>query len=254
MLTQLYRLAAECRANAHVDVTATLEDGPVADALCGHAVRHSVDLIVMATHARRGMARVWHGSVADRLIRDAGVPVLAVRPPSLATELADGSCFKRIVISLDGSALAEKSLEPALSIAAIEKAEVTLLRVVASEMDIPAGEMHSSIGPARARDVDEAQEYLARLMAEVSAYDVPIHTAVVVADDVPKAILGFAETHDVDLVAIATHGRGGIARAMIGSVADRVLSEGGISALILHPASVAATTPETPPALVLATR
>jgi nucleotide-binding universal stress UspA family protein len=238
MLTQLYRLAAECRANAHVDVTATLEDGPIADALRGHALRHSVDLIVMATHARRGIARVWLGSVADRLIRDTGIPILAVRPTSLATELASGSCFKRILVALDGSALAEKSLKPALTLAEMEQAEVTLLRVVPSEKDIPVGEMHALIGPARACDVDEAQNYFAGLQVALTEHRVPIHSVVVVAADVPAAILSFAEMHDADLIAIATHGRGGISRAMIGSVADRVLSEGGISALILHPSNL----------------
>ena len=239
MLTQLYRLAAECRANAHADVVATLEDGPVADALRGHALRHSVDLIVMATHARRGMARIWLGSVADRLIRETGIPVLTVRPASLATELASGSCFKRILVALDGSALAETSLKPAIALAELEQAEITLLRVVPSENHIPDGELYATIGPARARDVDDAQSYLGGLTVMLAWHGVTIHTAVAIAADIPKAILGFAETHDADLIAIATHGRGGIARALIGSVADRVMTEGGISALVLHPSNFA---------------
>jgi len=239
MLTQLYRLAAECRANAHADVIATLEDGPVADALRGHALRHSVDLIVMATHARRGIARIWLGSVADRLIRETGIPVLTVRPASLATELASGSCFKRILVALDGSALAEKSLKPAIALAELEQAEITLLRVVPSENHIPDGELYATIGPARARDVDDAQSYLGGLTVMLAEHRVIIHTAVAIAADIPKAILGFAETHDADLIAIATHGRGGIARALIGSVADRVMAEGGISALVLHPSNFA---------------
>jgi nucleotide-binding universal stress UspA family protein len=65
-----------------------------------------------------------------------------------------------------------------------------------------------------------------------------IHSAVVVADDVPRAIIGFAQASDEDLIAIATHGRGGIARAIIGSVADRVMSEGMLSMLVVHPADV----------------
>ena len=239
MLTQLYRIAAECRAHAHVDVIATLEDGPVADALRGHAIRHSVDLIVMATHARKGIARVWLGSVADRLIRETGIPVLAVRPPSLATELASGSCFKRILVALDGSALAEKSLKPAIALARLEQGEITLLRVVHSEGYIPPGEMQASIGPARASDVDDAQTYLAALTVMLADHSVSIHSAVVIAADIPKAILGFAETHDSDVVAIATHGRGGVARVMIGSVADRVMTEGSISTLVLHPSNFA---------------
>jgi len=239
MLAQLYRLAAECRANAHVDVIATLEDGPIADALRGHALRHSVDLIVMATHARKGIARVWLGSVADRLIRETGIPVLAVRPPSLATEIASGPSFKRILVALDGSALAEKSLKPALVLASLEQAEITLLRVVNSEDHIPAGEMHASIGPARATDVDDAQRYLAGLTVMLAEHRVSMHSAVVIAADIPRAILGFAETHGSDLVAIATHGRGGVARVVIGSVADRVMTEGGISTLVLHPSNFA---------------
>ncbi len=243
MLTQLYRLAAECRANSPVDVTATVEDGPVADALRGHALRHNVALIVMATHARRGMARVWLGSVADRLIRETGLPVLIVRPPSLATELIDGSCYKRIIVPLDGSSLAECSLPAALALAELEHAELTLLRIVPASKNIPAGELHSTIGPARARDVDEAEHYLAGVRVRLADHKVRVRSAVVVAEDVPGAITGFAETNDGDLIAIATHGRGGIARAVLGSVADRVMSEGMLSALVIHPSDVAEAVP-----------
>ena len=235
MLAQLYRLAAECRANSQVDVTATVEDGPVADALRGHALRHEVDLIVMATHARRGMARIWLGSVADRLIRETSLPVLIVRPPSLATELIDGSCYKRIIVPLDGSSLAERSLPAALALAEIEHAELTLLRIVPVAKSIPAGELHATIGPARARDVDEAERYLAGVRVRLADRHLRVRSTVVVAEDIPRAITGFAQANNGDLIAIATHGRGGITRAILGSVADRVMSEGVLSALVIHP-------------------
>jgi nucleotide-binding universal stress UspA family protein len=235
LLTELYRLAAECRANSPVEVTATVEDGPIADALRGHALRHDVDLIVMATHARRGMARVWLGSVADRLIRETGLPVLLVRPPSLATELIDGSCYKRIIVPLDGSSLAERSLPAAFALAELEHAELTILRIVPVAKSIAAGELHSTIGPARARDVEEAERYLAGIRVRFAERHVRMRSSVVVADDIPRAIIGFAQANDGDLIAIATHGRGGIARAVLGSVADRVMSEGVLSALVIHP-------------------
>ena len=60
---QLHRLTTECRSNSQVDVSAHVEEGPIADALRGHALRHGVDLIVMATHARRGMARAFLGTL-----------------------------------------------------------------------------------------------------------------------------------------------------------------------------------------------
>lgn len=235
ILGHLYQLAAECRASSGVDVTATLEQGPIADALRGHALRHDVDLIVMATHARQGLARVWLGSIADRLIRETGLPVLVVRPSSLATEMSSGSCFKRIIVALDGSALAERSLKPALAIAELEGAEVTLLRIVSAERNIPLGEIHSSIGPALARDVQDAQWYIAGVRILLTQRHLSMKSAVLVAADVPAAILGYAESHDADLIAIATHGRGGLARAMIGSVADRLVSDGMISVLAIHP-------------------
>jgi len=235
MLAHLYRLAAECRASSPVHVTADVEDGPVADALRGHALRHEVDLIVMATHARRGMARVWLGSVADRLIRETGIPVLVVRPPSLATELVDGACYRRIIVPLDGSLLAEQSLAPAMDLAENEHAELTLLRIAPAVRDIQKGELHSTIGPARARDVEEAEKYLSAMQVRLAGHQIRVRSAVVVAEDIPNAIIGFAQANDGDLIAIATHGRGGISRALLGSVADRVMSEGVLSVLVIHP-------------------
>jgi nucleotide-binding universal stress UspA family protein len=240
MLAQLYHLAAECRASADVDVTATLEDGPIADALRGHALRHGVDLIVMATHGRRGLARIWLGSVADRLIRETGIPVLVVRPPSLATELASGFCFKRIIVPLDGSPLAERSLEAAIDLAEFEQATVTLLRVVKTDDHVPPGELYSSRGAASATDVEDAEQYLARWKFALAGRNVPIEWEVVIATDIPSAILRLAEQNNADLIALATHGRGGIARALIGSVADRLVSEGMLSILVVHPAGSSA--------------
>jgi nucleotide-binding universal stress UspA family protein len=242
ILADLYRLAAECRANSNVDVTASIEDGPTADALRGHALRHRVDLIVMATHARRGIARVWLGSVADRLIRETGLPVLVVRPPSLATELVDGPCYKRIIVALDGSSLAERALEPAIKLAEAEDATITLLRIVPADRNIPEGELHSTIGPARASDVEEAERYLAGVRVKLANRTARLRSSVVVSDDVSRAILGFAQSTDGDLIAIATHGRGGLARAMLGSIADNIMSQGALSALVIHPAVPAAQT------------
>ena len=235
ILKQLYQLAAECRGSSGIDVTVSVEDGPVADALGSHALSHKVDLIVMASHARRGIARVWHGSIADRLIRATGLPVLVVRPPSLATEMTSGPCFKRIIIPLDGSALAERSLKPALALAELEEAEVTLLRVVPEEKNIPEGVIHSSIGPARANDVQDAQWYLASVRILLSQRRLTVRSKVLIAADVPSAILEYAESREADLIAIATHGRGGLARAMVGSVADRLVTGGMISVLAVHP-------------------
>src|SRR6476646_5907007 len=113
-LANLYAIAAECRAHSPINVTASLERGPVVDALCGYARRNAVDLIVMRSQARSGIARIWFGSVADGLIRESGVPVLVVRPPSIGTGLEKGFSYRKILVPLDGSVLAEQALPQAI--------------------------------------------------------------------------------------------------------------------------------------------
>ncbi|HMA20055.1 MAG TPA: universal stress protein [Gemmatimonadaceae bacterium] len=233
-LADLYAIAAECRAHTTVNVTASLQYGPVVDALIGYARRQRVDLIVMRSHTRRGLARVWFGSVADGLIRESGIPVLVVKPPSVATALDGGFRYKKIIVPLDGSPLAEQALQPAVRLARIEGASVTLVRVVAPSTGTD-GAVQSSLGPARAQDVSEARDYLDSLLNASVDHSMPVIRRVIISDDIPGAILQAAEGVEADIIAIATHGRSALARARSGSVADRLMREAPISTMILRP-------------------
>jgi nucleotide-binding universal stress UspA family protein len=236
-LADLYSIAAECRAHSTVNVTASLQQGPIVDALMGYARRHRVDLIVMRSHVRKGIARAWFGSVADKLIRESGIPVLVVRPPSVSTALESGFGFKRILVPVDGSSLAEESLAAVVKLARIDGSEITLLRVVTPSR-LP-GEVESSIGPAPARDVDEAQRYLNQLLVSPADRSIRVTRRVIIAEDIPATILYVAEMEESDLIAIATRGRGAIARATSGSVADRIMREAVVSAMVIHPVAPA---------------
>lgn len=247
-LADLYAIAVECRAHSTVNVTASLQHGPVADAIIGYAKRHRVDLIVMRSHARRGLARVWLGSVADKLIRDSGIPVLVVRPPSMATGLENGIQFKRILVPLDGSTLAEQSLASAASLARIDGATIALIRVVPPSRREP-GVVESDIGPARADDVTAATRYLESLLISESDRPLSVSRRVVVSDDIPGTIMQLADTGEVDLIAIATRGRNALARVTSGSVADRIMRESITSVLVLHPAVPAVVAPAVKPAM-----
>jgi len=234
-MADLYTIAAECRAHSTVNVTASLERGPVVDALIGYAKRHRVDLIVMRSHTRSGLARVWFGSVADGLTRESGTPVLIVRPPSVATGLERGFHFNRVLVSLDGSALAEQALMSAFALARMEGASLTLLRVVGPWKHLGPDELVSSIGPAGATEVADAERYLDSLLQSPMSRSIDIKRRVVVASDVPSAILEMAEACEVDMIALATRGYGGLKRARFGSVADRVVREAAVSTLVVHP-------------------
>jgi nucleotide-binding universal stress UspA family protein len=237
VLAELYAFAAECRAHSTIEVTAAVEHGPIADALRGYALRNSIDVIVMSSHARGGLARAWLGSVADRLIRETGLPVLVVRPPSVAAATKGNGGYLRILVPLDGSQLAEQSIPSAVRLAAAEGATVTLLRVIREGQHVDDGVLQSARGRAAAKDVEEAESYLARIAARPTNRAVCFGTKVVIAPDIPEAIIGVAASGEFDVVAIATHGRGGVARLVYGSVADRVLRSSMISTLVVHPAT-----------------
>ena len=234
-LSALYAIAAECRAHARVTVTAALERGPVVDALAGYAHRNDVDLIVMRSHARGGIKRVWFGSVADALIRASGIPVLVVRPPSVATALENGMHLKRILVPLDGSVLAESALDPAVRLAKIEHASITLLRVVTAWKQAEPGALQSAIGPASATEVSEAQRYLDSILAWPDTGSLRVTRRVVISSDPAATILQISRDIEADLISIATRGRGALKRATAGSVSDEVMRESEISTMVLHP-------------------
>jgi len=233
-LANLYAIAAECRAHSTINVTASLERGPVVDALCGYARRNAVDLIVMRSQARRGIARIWFGSVADGLIRESGLPVLVVRPPSIGTGLEKGFSYRKILVPLDGSVLAEQALPRAVSLARFEGASIVLVFVVPPARDAANGTLVSAIGPASASEVSAAQRYLDSIASHRGA-GLKIATRVVIASDIPTAILRVADTEEVDLITMATRGQGMMARTLGGSVSDRVMRESVSSTLVVHP-------------------
>src|SRR5687767_5227626 len=128
-LIELTALATECRATADAEVVIAVEDGPVADALAGYSRRNDVELIVISSHGRGGFARFSLGSVTDSLIRHTTVPVLVVKPASSYLNPQVRDSFRRIVVPLDGSSLAERILPSVVAHATLENSEIFLLNV-----------------------------------------------------------------------------------------------------------------------------
>ena len=240
-LANLYAIAAECRAHSTINVTASLERGPVVDALCGYARRNAVDLIVMRSQTRSGIARIWFGSVADGLIRESGVPVLVVRPPSIGTGLEKGFSYRKILVPLDGSLLAEQALPRAITLSRFEGASLVLVFVVPADRETEPGALVSAIGPASASEVTAAQNYLDSIVVH-RCTGLKVATRVIIASDIPTAILRVADTEEIDLITMATRGHGMMARTLGGSVSDRVLRESVSSTLVVHPVARTVTT------------
>ena len=228
--SELYALAAECRNTSDADITVDLHAGPVADVLEGYARRHDVDLIVISTHGRTGIARLSLGSVTDSLIRHTSTPVLVVKPAQSYLNPQAGETVSRIVVPLDGSTLAEQILPRVTTLAALEEAEVVLLHVLVPQAGIPDLD-----APWSEKEVYVAQEYLLRIAKKLRRSGVAVRTDIVISENISEAIADFATREKADLIAIATHGRGGVARMLRGSVADAIMHSGKTSMLVLKP-------------------
>lgn len=143
--------------------------------------------------------------------------------------------YKKILVPLDGSELAEQALPQVSQLAGCTGAEVVLLRVpsepvydyLVPDPDI-AVEMRSDIETA-------AQVYLDEIAAELRAMDLKVSTLVVWGAPVQDTILEVARQLHADLIVMSTHGRSGLARLVIGSVADDVVRRAPVPVLLVRP-------------------
>jgi nucleotide-binding universal stress UspA family protein len=191
----------------------------------------------MTTHGRGMLSRFWLGSIADRLVRQVAAPVLLVRPQAEPVPEADQApSLKQVLIPLDGSALAEQIIPHAIALGRLSRAEYTLLHVIEPIAEAYGMELSRAgfdeAALARMRVV--AQDYLDGVAARFQAEALRVRTAVD-SDPAPQAILEYARVHAIDLIALATHGRGGVARLLLGSVADKVARSATIPVLLQRP-------------------
>src|SRR5206468_242587 len=120
------RLVAErLQEVADVRVTTHLLEGPIAEAIQEQVLLSGAELVVMTTHGRGALARLWLGSVADELVSHLPGPVLLVRPQEGATEPVGNHPLRHVLIPLDGTPLAEQILGSALALAAGPDVEFT---------------------------------------------------------------------------------------------------------------------------------
>jgi nucleotide-binding universal stress UspA family protein len=175
-----------------------------------------IDLVVMCSHGRTGLARFALGSVAERLLHHGTAPVLLVRP------FGDPVSLEHAVVPLDGSERAEEALRVVDHLARSVVHEVTLLRVLGAAEEGP-----------------EAERYLEEVAARLTQKHLACSRRVTQGDSA-EAILDVAGTDK--LVVMATRGRSGLMRWALGSVADRV-AHGGVAAVLLVRAGAAPPTP-----------
>jgi len=217
------------------ETTTAVLEGRVVPALRDHAAKENVDLVVLTTHGAGGVQRWWLGSVADGLVRTARRHLLLVRPWDETEDGKPGEPrFRKLAVSLDGSEIAEQALQPAAALTRAFEAELLLLRVVAAPIELTSIYGMTGVrmeGEGHRKRVEEAGGYLEKVTSGLG--DLPVSAVVLENQEAAAGVVDGAREAGVDLLVLSTRGRGGVARAVIGSVADKVVRSTVLPVLVV---------------------
>jgi nucleotide-binding universal stress UspA family protein len=220
-------------------LSSTVLRGPIARTLAKYICELRTDLVVMTTHGRGGIQRAWLGSVADQLIRTSEVPILVVRPrEGDAGEYSVG--LAEMLVPLDGSPLAEAAVEPAAALARLWDAEISLVQIVQPvtlTSDPPLAFPTEIDDQLTAIRREAAQDYLRDVAERLREQGIRASGVAFLGGGVAETLLHLARPERVGLVAMATHGRGGVRRFVLGSVADKVVRGAEVPVLVIRPTS-----------------
>lgn len=227
-----------------IKIDTEVEVGTPASMITSAASFEHGDLIVLCSHGNTGFKRWIFQSIATQTARKSPVPVLILNEHGEVHPLEEMTHPLQVLVPLDGSVLAETVLTPivqlVVELSPAGAGTLHLLRVV----DIPLinGNMRGQtrIDPLiREHACTEAQSYLdavvKHLQEEIEgAAQLSLTTSVIVNPDVPRAIMQQAAEH-CDMIAMATHGRGALMRALLGSVTERVIGYTPLPLLVVRP-------------------
>jgi nucleotide-binding universal stress UspA family protein len=210
-----------------------------AEAIVKYAARHAVGLIVMGTHGRAAIARLLVGSVAEKVVRTAPCPVLTVRQPErdfVVPDAALGSAqhepggvsmmtLKNILVATDFSEPSEAALTYGRALARTFKATLHVLHIVERVSDVVYGaEAYAVAIPELQQELeDSARKQLEDLLVDNDPHPLTTRQGLISSSAPAAAIVDYAGKEGIDLIVTGTHGRGGVAHLLMGSVAERVV-------------------------------
>lgn len=202
-------------------VETAVRSGRAAEEIVHLLEERQARFLVLASHGRSGLSRWWYGSVAGSLVREAPVSTLLIGPRVLKKR-GKRILMRRILVPLDGSPLAEAALERAAELAQAFGGEIVLAEVLGwAGQGAVFGVPEVDVGRIDQELTEAAGTYLARarqrLPEQLSVETKVLHGAPA------EALSELIRAERIDLVVMTSHTRAGIARAILGSVAERML-------------------------------
>ena len=210
-------------------------EGTVVEALAEGAVQLSADLVIMTTHGRSGVSRLRLGSVASAFLTRAVAPVYLVRGTERAPTTAPDQA---LLCALDGSAFSERILPHAVQLASALQSPLRLM-AVAIPHAVPMSPFGTDLLADRVALDDEEMRLHNYMGSVVSQCPAGTTTTVLTDMSVVSTILDEADRCQAGGIALSTHGRSGLNRLLLGSVADELIRRSALPLLVFHPTAEA---------------
>jgi nucleotide-binding universal stress UspA family protein len=217
-------------------VTTRVVDRQAESAILEATADENVALIVMSTHGRGGLGRFIYGSVADTVLRHAPVPVLTVPPHGLSKWPTDGRV--KILVPLDGSDLSRQAVGPACELADALGGSLLLGSVVTFPSYSMYAEGYVFVDPDPGSGMlADTRQYLEAVAAGLRTESRPVEVCATYGSPY-FGITSMAREAGVGLIVMASHGRGGMSRALLGSVATATLRQSDVPIVLVRPDEV----------------
>jgi nucleotide-binding universal stress UspA family protein len=207
----------------HVVRTLVGRDVSPANGILRVAEENQADLIVMGTHGRTGLGHFFLGSVAEKVVRHARLPVMTVS--SKREGYRDNHRYQRILASYDFSAHSREAVCRARDLAALYGARLSVLYVIEQEIHPGYYDVWKvSVKSEMPGIAQEARKSLLSVLGEHGLDDVEVFVEVGRGDGrVHRDITRFAADHETDLIVMGTYGLSGIEHMLLGSTTERVI-------------------------------
>ena len=228
------------------------KEGTPVGVITGLAAEHPEALLVMSTHGRGGLSRLVMGSVTSKVVGSVQNPVFTVRGNADESPVPMET-VEQVIVPLDGSRFAERALKHAVGICELFGARLTLCQsthgadyfdngIDWTRLDGAGGLHYGSPAALTERMSELSVDYLHRIARRLEAdFGITGVRLVNTHAAAPYAIAELAREPAQSLVVMTTHGRSGVGRALLGSVADRVVRQAPAPTLLVRGPLPAAT-------------
>ena len=212
----------------------TVEGGAPEEAVITKAAENKGTLIAMATHGRSGLKRWLLGSIAEKVLRGTGDPVLLVRANEEAKTEGEATP-NRIIVPLDGSELAESVLPTVVELAKALKLKIVLLQACSGKAIVSGYENYlGDLNEIEAVLKKEASSYLDSRVEQLKREGLADVLPIVSEGEAAETIIELAKGAPNSFIAMGSHGRSGVRRWVLGSVTEKVVRHADNPVLVIR--------------------